>query len=67
MPLLMIIEYCCAQRRFLFKELEFQLTVVQATIDTECDLPSVEAADAALRELRMRIGRIEQKRDSLRR
>ena len=34
------------QRRFLFKELEFQLAVVQATVDAECDLPSAEAVIA---------------------
>lgn len=53
------------KRRFLYKELEFQLTVIQATIDAECELPTREAADAVLRELHMRVQRIEERRRTL--
>ena len=41
------------------------MTVVQATIDTECELPTLEAADAAIRELNLRIERVQERRRQL--
>lgn len=55
----------CAQRRFLYKELQFELTATQATIDAECELPDTATADATLRELKARLARLEERRAAM--
>ena len=53
------------KRRFMCKELEFELMASQAALDAECELPDVETADAAIRLLRDRLTRLESRRSGM--
>jgi hypothetical protein len=53
------------KRRFMFKELQFELLATQAALDAECDLPDAATADAAIRELKGRLARLEARRAQL--
>ena len=53
------------KRRFMFKEMEFELLSTQAALDAECDLPDAVTADAAIRLLKDRLARLEARRAGL--
>ncbi len=53
------------KRRFMCKELEFELLASQAALDAECELPDTATADAAIRILQDRLARLESRRMGL--
>ena len=53
------------KRRFMFTELQFELLATQAALDAECELPDAATADAAIRELKGRLTRLEARRAQL--
>eukprot|EP01043_Picozoa_sp_COSAG02_P026952 COSAG02_NODE_1568_length_11897_cov_632.076454_3_plen_73_part_00 len=59
---------CASQlkkRRFMCKELEFELLASQAALDAECELPEPATVDAAIRILKDRLARLESRRMGL--
>lgn len=53
------------KRRFMCKELEFELLASQAALDAECEVPDAATADAAIRLLRDRLARLEGRRSGM--